>query len=282
MGVYYALHVLQKYPSNVVHDKMYSMTRNLKIEPVFELLCRSLENQVIGYKEKRIIYPILSSSNEHMNIKQLRYDRYIQGVKDFAGLMLENNVKLGSMKLFKHCIESVVNNNIDLDFINALGEMPFLIDGDSIKTHRSAPRLHYGNEITNNMTWSQIRSAGFEYLQNPPITPDEQIAHINFNSNMPTGAADRIKNQLSYKISFAIVHSKSLTKIISLSFRLFYIVSEYKKEKQITKVLKEKGLIHIVPIEQYADYDQAIKTKKHLSYRVGSAILKIFKMNAKK
>ena len=60
MGVYYVLHALQKYPSNVVHDKMYSMTRNLKIEPVFELLCRSLENQVIGYKEKKgIIYPIL-------------------------------------------------------------------------------------------------------------------------------------------------------------------------------------------------------------------------------
>ncbi|MBX7491427.1 glycosyltransferase family 2 protein [Helicobacter turcicus] len=104
--------------------------------------------------------------------------------------------------------------------------------------------------------------------------------------NKPNGAALRVKNHLSYKLGYAIIQAKSPLKALALPLTLIQILLTHKLE---SKVLKTLYRFHVElqppPLESYADYEEALETKWHLSYRLGKALLKnpltfVFKINS--
>jgi len=89
------------------------------------------------------------------------------------------------------------------------------------------------------------------------------------------GASDRIKQQLSYRLGATMIEkSKSIRGIISLPFTLLKVHSQYKKEMKDRKNQPKLPLIHT-----YADYYEAERVKKHLSYRLGQAMVNTLKGN---
>ncbi|EGT6203873.1 glycosyltransferase family 2 protein, partial [Campylobacter coli] len=105
-------------------------------------------------------------------------------------------------------------------------------------------------------------------------------------TNKPLGAIDKIKNQLSYRLGLCIVQSKSIMDFIALPIRLINILLGYYFEKKVKNVIyKMQPELKSKPIEEYADYYEALKIKKHLSYKIGKTLLKhpftfIFRINA--
>ncbi|MCR8687307.1 glycosyltransferase family 2 protein, partial [Campylobacter sp. 1569] len=88
-------------------------------------------------------------------------------------------------------------------------------------------------------------------------------------------AKTRIKNQLSYKLGQAmIVNSKSFLDYLIIPVILLSIMISHKQEKKIyhKKIKKDPSLI-LPPLEQYPDYQEAVKYKNHLSYKLGQALI---------
>ena len=91
----------------------------------------------------------------------------------------------------------------------------------------------------------------------------------------PLGAADRVKNQLSYKLGSQILKAKSPTKILKLPFTLISIIKEHKFEQRVLAILyKVNPELKPLPLESYGDYYKALKYKEHLSYKLGQALIK--------
>lgn len=91
----------------------------------------------------------------------------------------------------------------------------------------------------------------------------------------PLGAADRVKNQLSYKLGSQILKAKSPIKILKLPFTLISIIKEHKFEQRVLSILyKQNPSLKPLPLESYGDYYKALKYKEHLSYKLGQALIK--------
>ncbi|MFG5101129.1 hypothetical protein O8I36_05430 [Campylobacter lari] len=91
----------------------------------------------------------------------------------------------------------------------------------------------------------------------------------------PSSAKARIQNQLSYKLGQAIiVNSKSILGYIRMPFVLSYIKDKHKQEQKAyqEKIKKDPSLI-LPPLESYPDYQEALKLKNHLSYKLGEALI---------
>jgi chromosome segregation ATPase len=88
------------------------------------------------------------------------------------------------------------------------------------------------------------------------------------------GAAERIKEQLSYRLGKKMIEeSKSFFGILGLPFSLMGVHSEYKKDMQAKKGKK------LPPIESYADAYDAQRVKRHLSYMLGQTMIETMKGN---
>jgi hypothetical protein len=84
------------------------------------------------------------------------------------------------------------------------------------------------------------------------------------------GAADRIKQQLSYRLGAKMIEdSKSSGGVILMPFTLYGEVKRYRKEQKTRQKLP--------PIHKYADAYEAERVKKHLSYKLGSAMVESMK-----
>jgi polyhydroxyalkanoate synthesis regulator phasin len=84
------------------------------------------------------------------------------------------------------------------------------------------------------------------------------------------GAADRVKRQLSYRLGAVMIdQSRSLSGSLTLLIALYRELRKFRKEQANRKKLP--------PIRTYADAHEADRVKKHLSYRLGQAIITSFK-----
>ncbi len=101
---------------------------------------------------------------------------------------------------------------------------------------------------------------------------------LNFQAQYGT-AKSRIQNQLSYKLGQTmIVNSKSFLGCLLMPVILLGIVISHKQEQKIYKQKIEKDpSLKLPSLEQYPDYQEAIKFKNYLSYRLGQVIIKGFK-----
>lgn len=82
------------------------------------------------------------------------------------------------------------------------------------------------------------------------------------------GAADRVKQQLSYRLGAAMIRqSRSLGGWLSMPFALSAEAKRFKRDQAVRKDQK------LPPIAQYRDAHEAERIKKHLSYRLGARML---------
>ena len=83
-------------------------------------------------------------------------------------------------------------------------------------------------------------------------------------------ADERIKNQLSYKLGQAIIELP----IYTLPFALLKIKRDHKIDEVIYRQSIQKyPNLKLPPLESYPDYNEAIKIKEHLSYKLGEALI---------
>ena len=87
-------------------------------------------------------------------------------------------------------------------------------------------------------------------------------------------AVFRVKNSLSYRLGqIMISHSKSFKGYLTMPFALFKCSKEFKQNRTKQKL---EG-IKIPPLENLIDYKQSLAYKNHLSYKLGSALIKAHK-----
>ncbi|AJC87300.1 hypothetical protein [Campylobacter insulaenigrae] len=88
-------------------------------------------------------------------------------------------------------------------------------------------------------------------------------------------AKSRIQNQLAYKLGQAmIVNSKSFLGYIRMPFVLSYIKDKHKQEQKIYQEKIKKDLSLKLPfLEQYPDYQEALKEKECFTYKLGQALI---------
>ncbi|MBZ7960498.1 sugar transferase, partial [Campylobacter sp. RM12397] len=110
-----------------------------------------------------------------------------------------------------------------------------------------------------------------EPLQNQINTLKIQLSNSQANS-----AKARIQNQLSYKLGQAMIeNSKSILGYIRMPYVLSYIKDKHKQEQKIyQEKIKKDPSLKLPPLESYADYNEALKFKEHLSYKLGEALIK--------
>lgn len=83
------------------------------------------------------------------------------------------------------------------------------------------------------------------------------------------GAADRIRNQLTYRIGYKLQqHGKSPVGWIKMPFVLYSTYRQYSKDK------KKNEWHKLPPIHLYKDAYEVEKVKRHLSYKLGEIFMK--------
>ncbi|CAM2981271.1 hypothetical protein [Helicobacter burdigaliensis] len=119
-------------------------------------------------------------------------------------------------------------------------------------------------------------------IKEKDIIIDNKITQINqietildFQTKYGT-ATQRIKNQLSYKLGQAMIsNSKSLLGYIRMPYVLSYIKETHQKEQEAyQQSIKQNPNLKLPPLESYADYQEALKIKNHLTYKLGAALIK--------
>lgn len=83
------------------------------------------------------------------------------------------------------------------------------------------------------------------------------------------GAAERVKQQLTYRLGATMIEkSKSVGGWFSMPFALMGTARQFRAEQ------RAMGGRKLPPIFKYKDADQAERVKQHLSYRVGTVLLR--------
>ncbi|HEB9334879.1 TPA: DUF2972 domain-containing protein [Campylobacter coli] len=95
----------------------------------------------------------------------------------------------------------------------------------------------------------------------------------------PYSAVDRIKNQLAYKLGFAILESKKNGRgYVSLLYKLYKIKKEYSLQKNFYKqAVKNFPQLSYPKLEECKDYNESMKYTFHFSYMLGNALIKAHK-----
>ena len=84
-----------------------------------------------------------------------------------------------------------------------------------------------------------------------------------------TGAADRVKQQLGYRLGSTIVRrSRSFNGWLGMPFALIGETRDFQRSKPVRQAAK------LPPISEYGDKDEAEKIRQQLSYRLGQTLLK--------
>ncbi|ECR3050328.1 glycosyltransferase family 2 protein [Campylobacter coli] len=123
-----------------------------------------------------------------------------------------------------------------------------------------------------------------QYIDNDPrgciekIPPMFYVRYINnLKSRLPQiniSAKFKVKNHLSYRLGkILIINSKSFIGILCLPIYLLSEVISYKQNKRINQ--GKNNFINL-PLEAYPDFEEALKIKNYLSYKLGDLLIHSF------
>lgn len=103
--------------------------------------------------------------------------------------------------------------------------------------------------------------------------------NINEEKRILTGAKFRIKNHLAYKLGQEMIQcSKYPLKYCTIGIALLNIARKHKKSLQTYQNLCSVSDNFKLPsLSSYADYEEALQIKEHLSYKLGEALIKASK-----
>ncbi|WP_300704133.1 glycosyltransferase [uncultured Campylobacter sp.] len=89
------------------------------------------------------------------------------------------------------------------------------------------------------------------------------------------GAADRTKKHLSYRLGEVLLKTRSLSSAFSLFSRLRKAVKAYKSDKVAYNIMvKIYPDLKLTKLENYSDYQESLKVKKQLTYKLGELLIK--------
>ncbi|WP_283202091.1 DUF4422 domain-containing protein [Campylobacter sp. MIT 12-5580] len=187
--------------------------------------------------------------------------------QDVFNAVFEGKVKFLSLKwncawhvkvLRENC-DNVLPHNTLLEYNEALND-PYIIHYcDSVKPW-SHPHL-----LKADIWWHYARQTPFY----------EEILFYNVRGGKPCGAVERVKSQLSYKLGYAMINSKNIIKIILLPFVLIGLAFQYKKDRaRYESLIRVNHNLKLPKLDDYKDYKESLKVKKHLSYMLGNALIK--------
>ncbi|HDV7439657.1 TPA: sugar transferase, partial [Campylobacter jejuni] len=88
-------------------------------------------------------------------------------------------------------------------------------------------------------------------------------------------APTRIKNHLAYRLGqIAVTNSKTIGGYFRLPFNLIKEYKQYNQEqKNYQMMIKLNPTLALPKLQDYNDYQEAVKIKKYFSYRLGEAII---------
>ncbi|ENY5691430.1 hypothetical protein ACFZKI_000748 [Campylobacter lari] len=111
-------------------------------------------------------------------------------------------------------------------------------------------------------------------IQEKSTQLNQTQSKLSFQTKYGT-AKSRIQNQLSYKLGQAmIVNSKSILGYLIMPMALLSIMISHKQEQKIyQEKIKKDPSLKLPPLEDYPDYQESLKLKNHLSYKLGQALI---------
>ncbi|EGH4468697.1 hypothetical protein IEJ30_001516 [Campylobacter lari] len=183
--------------------------------------------------------------------------------------------------------ENVMINYRKFYFLNDYGNFVLENENGLLMLHNSwTPETYKKLNIENFLLCKNTLSSIFIKILNLDfckmylnIREKTQLKNLEFNQlsfQTKYGTAkSRIQNQLSYKLGQAmIVNSKSILGYIRMPFVLSYIKDKHKQEQKIyQEKIKKDPSLKLPPLEDYPDYQEALKLKNHLSYKLGQALI---------
>lgn len=84
------------------------------------------------------------------------------------------------------------------------------------------------------------------------------------------GASYILKSHLSYKLGSLILNARSFKNILTFPKNLIKIIKNQKNEKK----LQERVKLNALALEEFEDYQAALRIKNYLSYKLGQSIIK--------
>ncbi|EAI8294683.1 hypothetical protein CUJ69_09315 [Campylobacter coli] len=218
-------------------------------------------------------------------------DAYIFKNKELFDFLLESLInkdyqiindsyeKLEKNSLSPICKRKFSSENVEKEIVDLF----YFIETNSILKSKNKSLLDFIFDIQEDLeklhqeNLSQINNLN-QTIETKNKTIQNKDDLLNFQDQYGT-AKSRIQNQLSYKLGQTmIVNSKSFLGCLLMPVILLGIVISYKQEQKIYKRKIEKDpSLKLPSLEQYPDYQEAIKFKNYLSYRLGQVIIKGFK-----
>lgn len=175
--------------------------------------------------------------------------------------------KLEKLSLNPVCKRSISYKNIEQEVVDLF----YLIEANSLLKKKNESLLDFIFDMQedierlyqDNQTLTQEKAPQLNQIQS-------QLFPLSFQAKYGT-AKSRIHNHLSYKLGqIMIVNSKSIFGCLLMPIVLLNVVIAHKQaEKIYQKKIKKDPSLKLPPIERYPDYHEALKLKKHLSYRLG-------------
>ncbi|HED7339556.1 TPA: hypothetical protein SCV17_000863 [Campylobacter coli] len=146
---------------------------------------------------------------------------------------------------------------------------------DSLNTEMREIKNQHNQALIQNKTIIDSLNTEMREIKNQLNETQSQISLLSFYGKYGTAKA-RIQDQLSYKLGQAmIVNSKSISGCLLMPITLLSITIAHKQSKKIyQEKIKKDPSLKLPPIERYPDYHEALKLKKHLSYRLGNFMVK--------
>lgn len=253
-----------------------------------------LINQKMGVYEKRT----KSYSSLILEQKRKNLIKYFWGYNTFQDI--SNNFILNKDILVKFNLKekyyelswevNYIDNHINtLDYVNLVSLFVVKEDSNAIKNINYDWLYQRENNIDEKYNFDHlipdlllVKESIEEYcikmdpiklasLQNQINTLKIQLSNTQANS-----AKARIQNQLSYKLGQAMIeNSKSILGFIRMPYVLSYIKDKHKLQQKIyEEIIKKDPSLKLPRLESYADYQEALKFKEHLSYKLGKALIR--------
>lgn len=118
--------------------------------------------------------------------------------------------------------------------------------------------------------WYYIKFTSFSYLLSTQFNKLWSYHNLKLYS-----ATDRVKDHLSYKLGNEIVQVKNLSTFFTLLPKIIKIKKMHTKKLEAYKtMIKFYPHLQVSNLEDCIDYQQALKIKNYLSYRLGNALVK--------
>ncbi|WP_141083938.1 class I SAM-dependent methyltransferase [Campylobacter sp. 113] len=151
----------------------------------------------------------------------------------------------------------------------------YMLDSNDIEVSIIFFKRHYGDGFVK--IFSKILEIQKEWFDKNMINfndvwkPKEIIFQTEYNS-----AKVRVQSQLSYKLGQTmIINSKSILGVIFMPIYLLSTLISYKQEQKIyEEKIKKDPSLKLPPLESYPDYEEALKEKQCLVYKLGQALIR--------